>query len=116
MLGQVPTHIPLGSPLIRLPSTLTINGASCPAAFLESITCLGTLTSNAAPFAWGLTARSRLFLEGSDNISTSEPSSTLYWIGTDFPKCGEAIQTLLLLDIFVKMNTLTLYLFSIMII
>src|SRR5215831_20307781 len=85
MLGQLPTHIPLGSPLIRLPSTLTMNGASCPPAFLESITCLGTLTSKAAPFAWGLMARSRLFLEGSDNIPTSEPSSTLYWIGTVVP-------------------------------
>ena len=85
MLGQVPTHIPLGSPLIRLPSTLTMNGASCPAGFLESMTCLGTLTSNAAPFAWGLTARLRLFVEGFDNIPTSEPSSTLYWIGIDVP-------------------------------
>src|SRR6266480_2766919 len=85
ILGHFPTHMPLGSPLTLVPSILTMNGVSCPAAFLESTACLGKPTSNAPPFAPGLTARSTLFLEGSANIPTSEPSSILYLIGTVFP-------------------------------
>ena len=58
MLEHVPTHMPFGSPLTLLPSILTMNGASWPAAFLESMTCLDKLTSNAPPFDLGSTARS----------------------------------------------------------
>ena len=72
------------SPLTLLPSFLTMNGASWPAAFLESMICLDKLTSNAPPFDLGSTARSKLFLEGSDSILTNAPSSILYLIGTVF--------------------------------
>ena len=77
---MIPTHMPLGSPLTLVPIYLDNEWRVLSCTILRVYDM-----SNAPPLDWGLTARSRLFLEGSDNIPTSEPSSTLYLIGIDVP-------------------------------
>ena len=77
ILGHEPIHMPVCSPLIRAPSILTRNGISFPLPSLESTTCLGNWISTAPPSELGLTARSKLCLEGSANIPTNEPPNIL---------------------------------------